>query len=131
MIRRVPRGAWVQATHPRSGKGFRAGDGGKDLTRPFQDGHREDGLPSGCRCSSESMRREKQVKALILCPTRELALQVASEIGDLGKYKKWIHVAAIYGGALDAGPEGRPARRLTHRGGDAGAGNSITFNAGP
>src|SRR5262245_25490225 len=30
---------------------------------------------------------ERQVRALILCPTRELAMQVASEIGDLGKYR--------------------------------------------
>jgi len=41
---------------------------------------------------------ERQVKALILCPTRELALQVASEIADLGKYRD-LKVAAIYGGA--------------------------------
>ncbi len=41
---------------------------------------------------------DKVVRALVLCPTRELALQVAAEIGDLGKYKG-IKVAAIYGGA--------------------------------
>ena len=41
---------------------------------------------------------EKRVKAVILCPTRELALQVAAEISDLGKHKG-IQVAAIYGGA--------------------------------
>src|SRR5262244_4465831 len=41
---------------------------------------------------------DKAVRALVLCPTRELALQVAAEISDLGKYKG-IRVAAIYGGA--------------------------------
>ncbi|MFN0062694.1 MAG: DEAD/DEAH box helicase [Myxococcaceae bacterium] len=41
---------------------------------------------------------EGAVRALILCPTRELALQVAAELGDLGKYKG-VRVAAIYGGA--------------------------------
>lgn len=41
---------------------------------------------------------EKNVRALVLCPTRELALQVASEISDLGKYKG-VAVATIYGGA--------------------------------
>jgi ATP-dependent RNA helicase DeaD len=41
---------------------------------------------------------ERQVKALILCPTRELALQVATEISELGKYRD-LKVAAIYGGA--------------------------------
>ncbi|MGQ0505170.1 MAG: DEAD/DEAH box helicase [Myxococcaceae bacterium] len=41
---------------------------------------------------------DKVVRALVLCPTRELALQVAAEIGDLGKYKG-IKIATIYGGA--------------------------------
>jgi len=41
---------------------------------------------------------DKAVRALVLCPTRELALQVASELSDLGKYKG-VRVAAIYGGA--------------------------------
>jgi len=55
---------------------------------------------------------DKAVRALVLCPTRELALQVATEIGDLGKHKG-IRVAAIYGGASmkaqeDALEEGSP-----------------------
>ena len=41
---------------------------------------------------------DKAVRALVLCPTRELALQVAAELSDLGKYKG-IRVTAIYGGA--------------------------------
>src|SRR5215470_6841682 len=41
---------------------------------------------------------ERSVRALILCPTRELALQVATEISDLGKYRD-LKVTAIYGGA--------------------------------
>ncbi|HZA51783.1 MAG TPA: DEAD/DEAH box helicase [Myxococcaceae bacterium] len=41
---------------------------------------------------------ERQVKVLVLCPTRELALQVALELRHLGKYKD-LRVAAIYGGA--------------------------------
>jgi len=36
--------------------------------------------------------------ALIMCPTRELALQVADEIAGLGKHKD-VSVVAIYGGA--------------------------------
>jgi ATP-dependent RNA helicase DeaD len=42
--------------------------------------------------------QDKAVRALVLCPTRELALQVCAELADLGKYKG-IRVAAIYGGA--------------------------------
>src|SRR5439155_16742577 len=41
---------------------------------------------------------ERTVRALVLCPTRELALQVAAEIADLGKYRD-VKVTAIYGGA--------------------------------
>jgi ATP-dependent RNA helicase DeaD len=41
---------------------------------------------------------ERRVRALILCPTRELALQVSNELTELAKYKD-VHVAAIYGGA--------------------------------
>ncbi len=41
---------------------------------------------------------DKAVRALVLCPTRELALQVCAEVADLGKYKG-IRVSAIYGGA--------------------------------
>ncbi len=32
----------------------------------------------------------KKVQALVLCPTRELAIQVSEEIGELLKYKKNI-----------------------------------------
>jgi ATP-dependent RNA helicase DeaD len=45
-------------------------------------------IPSGRRCPS----------ALVMCPTRELALQVADEIAALGKHKD-LSVVAIYGGA--------------------------------
>ncbi len=41
---------------------------------------------------------EKKVKALIMCPTRELAMQVATELTELAKYRE-IRVTAIYGGA--------------------------------
>lgn len=38
------------------------------------------------------------VQALILCPTRELALQVASQINLIGRYKR-VRSVAVYGGA--------------------------------
>ncbi len=47
-----------------------------------------DSIPAGTR----------QVTALMMCPTRELALQVSQELTALSKYRD-IKVAAIYGGA--------------------------------
>ncbi len=40
----------------------------------------------------------RRPSALVMCPTRELALQVADEIAALGKHKD-VSVVAIYGGA--------------------------------
>lgn len=40
----------------------------------------------------------KATSALVMCPTRELAVQVAQEIKKLAKYKKGIAVLAVYGG---------------------------------
>jgi ATP-dependent RNA helicase DeaD len=66
----------------------------------------------------------KAPQVLVLCPTRELALQVGREIEQLGQYRS-IHVAAIYGGssmtkqieAIAAGAQvltGTPGRVLDH-----------------
>lgn len=41
---------------------------------------------------------DRSVQALILCPTRELALQVADEIRKLAKHKRGVRIEAIYGG---------------------------------
>jgi ATP-dependent RNA helicase DeaD len=67
----------------------------------------------------------KAVQCLILCPTRELAVQVAEETGKLLLFKKGIHVVPIYGGqsydrqfrALAAGVQiviGTPGRVMDH-----------------
>jgi hypothetical protein len=42
-------------------------------------------------------RNLKEVQCMVLCPTRELSIQVAGEISNLSKYKK-ISVVPIYGG---------------------------------
>jgi ATP-dependent RNA helicase DeaD len=66
----------------------------------------------------------KVVQALVLCPTRELALQVSREIEQIGQFRD-IHLVAIYGGAsmskqvdaLKAGAQivaGTPGRVLDH-----------------
>nr|WP_266369459.1 DEAD/DEAH box helicase [Tellurirhabdus rosea] len=41
---------------------------------------------------------ERHPQVLVLCPTRELALQVADEVKKLSKFKRGIRVEAIYGG---------------------------------
>ena len=42
--------------------------------------------------------RSKNIQALILAPTRELALQIATEIKDLGRYIDGLKVCSIIGG---------------------------------
>ena len=42
--------------------------------------------------------KNKKQQAIILCPTRELAIQVAEEIRNLAKYLSGIKVLPIYGG---------------------------------
>lgn len=39
------------------------------------------------------------VKTLILCPTRELAVQAADEIKKFSQFMPWVKVSAVYGGA--------------------------------
>ena len=68
---------------------------------------------------------QKAVQALILCPTRELAVQVAEETGRLAFFRRGIREVPIYGGqsydrqfrALEAGAQiviGTPGRVLDH-----------------
>ncbi|BES63974.1 DEAD/DEAH box helicase [Gottschalkiaceae bacterium SANA] len=41
----------------------------------------------------------KDTQALILCPTRELAVQVSEALNTIGKYHRGINVVPVYGGA--------------------------------
>ncbi len=41
---------------------------------------------------------DKSTQVLIMCPTRELALQVKEQMYQLSKYKKGLFVSSIYGG---------------------------------
>lgn len=67
----------------------------------------------------------RKVQVLILCPTRELAVQVAEEAGKLSLFKRGVHAVPIYGGqsyerqfrALAAGVQvviGTPGRVMDH-----------------
>jgi ATP-dependent RNA helicase DeaD len=42
---------------------------------------------------------KKEVQAIILCPTRELCIQITSDIESFSKYMKKIKIASVYGGA--------------------------------
>ena len=58
----------------------------------------------------------RHVQVMVLCPTRELALQVAGEFERLGKFND-VGVAPIYGGAsmqaqIDALKAGTPLAQL-------------------
>ena len=79
------------------------------------------GLPMVDRLVRPSL---KAVQALVLCPTRELALQVSREVEQIGQFRG-TKVVAIYGGtsmsrqieALEAGAQivcGTPGRVLDH-----------------
>jgi ATP-dependent RNA helicase DeaD len=68
---------------------------------------------------------QRTVQVLILCPTRELAVQVAEEVGKLSLFKRGVHAVPIYGGqpyerqyrALAAGVQiviGTPGRVMDH-----------------
>ncbi len=52
---------------------------------------------------------KKETQGVILCPTRELALQVADGIRAYCKHKKGVRVASVYGG-VDMGPQIRELR---------------------
>lgn len=67
----------------------------------------------------------KGLQAVILCPTRERAIQVAGELKKISKYKKGIDILPIYGGqpidhqikALKRGVQiiiGTPGRVMDH-----------------
>jgi ATP-dependent RNA helicase DeaD len=69
--------------------------------------------------------KKKAVQVLILCPTRELAVQVAEEIAKLAFFKSGVREVPIFGGqpyerqirALEAGAQiviGTPGRVMDH-----------------
>ncbi|HHX22695.1 MAG TPA: DEAD/DEAH box helicase [Thermoanaerobacterales bacterium] len=69
--------------------------------------------------------QDRSQQAIILCPTRELAIQVAEEIKALSKYKEGIRILPVYGGqpiqrqihALKKGVQiiiGTPGRVMDH-----------------
>lgn len=79
----------------------------------------------GIPCLERVNPDDRRLQALILCPTRELAIQVSEEFRKLLKYKENIRVLPIYGGqpidrqiaALKKGAHvviGTPGRVMDH-----------------
>ena len=69
--------------------------------------------------------RNKKTQAIVLCPTRELAIQVAEEVRSLAKYMHGVKVLPVYGGqdivkqirSLKGGAQiiiGTPGRVMDH-----------------
>lgn len=44
------------------------------------------------------LEKNKELQAIILCPTRELCLQISREISGFAKYSKDVSIATVYGG---------------------------------
>ncbi len=71
---------------------------GRDLVGQSQTGSGKTiafGIPVVQRCDPQ----DRSTQALILCPTRELAMQVCSEIHKLAGFTEGVRATPIYGGA--------------------------------
>ena len=80
---------------------------GKDIIGQAQTGSGKT-LAFGIPLLEKIFTPDKSPQAIILCPTRELSMQVASEIKKLSKHMKKVHILAVYGGQ----PIGRQIRVL-------------------
>ena len=53
------------------------------------------GLPILQKINTEA----RHTQAVVLCPTRELCLQIANDLKDFSRYISGLHIVAVYGGA--------------------------------
>jgi ATP-dependent RNA helicase DeaD len=97
---------------------------GKDLVGQSQTGSGKTAA-FGIPAVEKADAAKHETQALILCPTRELATQVAEEIAKLAQFKRGVRELPIYGGAsydrqlrgLRDGPQiviGTPGRVIDH-----------------
>ncbi len=97
---------------------------GKDVNGQAQTGTGKT-LAFGIPILEKIDAKKKEIQALIMCPTRELAIQVAEEMKRLIKYKRGIFTLPVYGGqpigrqlaALQRGVQvviGTPGRIIDH-----------------
>lgn len=71
---------------------------GKDVVGKSQTGSGKTfayGIPAVTLADSET----RQTEILVLCPTRELAMQITAEIRKLNEFKEGVKVVPVYGGA--------------------------------
>ncbi len=97
---------------------------GKDLVGQSQTGSGKTVAFGGPAVQSVDVA-QREVQVLVLCPTRELANQVAEEVARLAHFKRGLRELPIYGGqsydrqfrGLAAGPQvviGTPGRVIDH-----------------
>lgn len=70
---------------------------GRDITGQAQTGSGKT-LAFGIPLLNKIFVPDKSPQAIVLCPTRELCIQVAGEIKKLAKYMDKVKVLAVYGG---------------------------------
>jgi ATP-dependent RNA helicase DeaD len=70
---------------------------GKDVIGQAQTGTGKT-LAFGIPLIEHLVPRGRKLEALVLCPTRELAVQVCEELKRLAKYRRDVHIVPVYGG---------------------------------
>jgi ATP-dependent RNA helicase DeaD len=70
---------------------------GKDIIGQAQTGTGKT-LAFGIPILEQLAQQGRNLEAIVLCPTRELAVQVAEELKRLAKYRRDVHIVPVYGG---------------------------------
>jgi len=96
-IRKAVKHMGFEAASPIQAKAIPAIMSGKDVLGQAQTGTGKTAAFGIPLLEKIDIKNKKQ-QAIILCPTRELAIQVAEEIRNLAKYLAGIKVLPIYGG---------------------------------
>nr|WP_321450806.1 DEAD/DEAH box helicase [uncultured Carboxylicivirga sp.] len=85
---------------------------GNDLIALAQTGTGKTGA-FGLPVIPQIVTEEKKVQALILCPTRELCLQITKDLNNYAKYYKDLYITPVYGGT-EIRTQIRSLKRGTH-----------------
>ncbi|MCU4163613.1 DEAD/DEAH box helicase [Carboxylicivirga caseinilyticus] len=85
---------------------------GNDLIALAQTGTGKTGA-FGLPVIPQIITEDKKVQALILCPTRELCLQITKDLNNYAKYYKDLYITPVYGGT-EIRTQIRALKRGTH-----------------